>query len=64
MPEIGKGILWDKAYEAIEIQFLVKKFQLALQEDEEKIMEESKKMRSFCFSEPTDELINSAFELD
>ena len=64
MPEIGKGIIWDQASDASEVQILVEKFQLALQDNQEKINEESKKMRAFCFSESTEELINSAFELD
>ena len=64
MPEIGKGILWDQTYDASDVQNLIKKFQLALQKNQEKIKEESIKMRSFCFSESTEELINSAFELN
>ena len=64
MPEIGQGILWDKANDADEVKALVEKFQSALQENPESLKEEARKMREYCFSEPTEELINKAFELD
>jgi hypothetical protein len=64
MPEIGRGILWEKANDAVEIKVLIKKFQSTLQENPESLKEEGKKMRAYCFSEPTEELINKAFELD
>jgi hypothetical protein len=63
MPETGRGILWEQARNANEVKMLVEKFQLALQESPERIREEAKKMLSFCFSEPKDELISRAFEL-
>ena len=64
MPNIGKGILWDEAKDACEVEILAEKFHLALKENPELLKEEGKKMRSFCFSEPTDELIKQAFEID
>tara|TARA_Y100001960_G_C14762541_1_gene874925 strand:+ start:521 stop:2026 length:1506 start_codon:yes stop_codon:yes gene_type:complete len=64
MPDIGKGILWDHAKDANEVEVLIEKFQLALKENPSSLKEEGEKMRSFCFSEPTDELIKSAFGLD
>ena len=64
MPETGRGILWEQAKNAKEVNMLIKKYKLVLQESPEKIREESKKMLSLCFSEPTEELINRAFELD
>ena len=63
MPETGRGILWEQAGNADEVKMLVEKHQLALQESPERIREEAKKMLSFCFSEPKDELISRAFEL-
>ena len=64
MPEIGKGVLWDTANDAKEVGILIKKFLLAMQENPESLKEEGKKIRSFCFSEPTEKLINTAFGLD
>ena len=64
MPEIGRGILWEKANDANEIKVLIKKFQSTIQENPESLKEEGKKMRAYCFSEPTEDLINKAFELD
>ena len=64
MPKIGKGILWDIANDAKEVDTLIKKFKLALQENPESLKEEGKKIKSFCFSEPTEELIYTAFGLD
>jgi hypothetical protein len=64
MPETGRGILWESAGNADEVKMLVEKYQFALQENPERIREEAKKMLSFCFSEPKDELISRAFELD
>ena len=64
MPEIGKGILWDQAKNSNEIEKLVKHFQKILQENPEQIKEEGKKMKLFCFSDPTEDMINTAFELD
>ena len=64
MPEIGKGIIWDQAKNSREIEQLVKKFQKSLRENPERIKEEGYKMKLFCFSEPTEELMNQAFEID
>ena len=64
MPEIGKGILWDEADSAEKVMSLIKQFQLMLQVNPEQLKEEGNKMRAFCFSEPTEELIGKAFELD
>jgi hypothetical protein len=64
MPETGKGILWDQAKNATEIELLLKQFQKTLKENPEKLKEEGEKMKSFCFSDPTEEAINQAFELD
>ena len=64
MPEIGKGILWDQAKNAQEIERLIKQFQKTLKENSEQLKEEGKKMKAFCFSDPTEEAINQAFELN
>ena len=64
MPEIGKGILWGQAKNGTEIEGLIKQFQKTLKENSEQLKEEGEKMKSFCFSDPTEEAINQAFELD
>jgi len=64
MPEIGKGILWGQADNAKEVELLVKQFQSTLKDRPEQLKAEGGKMRSFCFSEPTEELMRSSFELD
>lgn len=63
MPEMGEGVIWGKANNSKEVELLIKKFDLALQENPEKLKQEGRRIRSFCFSEPTDELISHAFEL-
>ena len=47
-----------------EIEQLVERFQKNLQENPEQIKDEGNKIKLFCFSEPTEELINQAFEID
>jgi hypothetical protein len=64
MPEVGRGVLWDKAENAKEVDILFKKFMSTLQTNRKLLKEEGKKIRSFCFSEPTEESINLAFELN
>jgi hypothetical protein len=64
MPEIGKEILWSEAKNVKEVESLIYKFQKTLEENPEQLKEEGRKIKSFCFSEPTDELINQAFELN
>ena len=63
MPEVGRGILWDKADNAKEVEILLKKFISTIKTNPDKLKEEGKKIRSFCFSEPTEELVNLALEL-
>ena len=64
MQEIGRGVLWDKAKDANEIKLLIKKFQSNIKKNPESLKEEGRKMRAYCFSETTEELINQAFELE
>ncbi len=64
MPEIGKGVLWDKAAEAKEITRLVSKFQKSLKSDPSRLKKEGEKIKSSFFSAPTDKLIGQAFQLD
>jgi hypothetical protein len=64
MPETGKGVLWEQAGNAKEVSLLVKNFHVTLQRNREQLEEEGKKMRFFCFSEPTEKLIKLAFKLD
>jgi len=63
MPEIGKGVVWDQVEEVEEVKKLVVQFEKALDENPEQLKEEGVRLKSFCFSEPTDELIGRAFEL-
>ena len=64
MPEIGKGILWGQVKNAKEIERLIKQFQKTLKENSAQLKGEGKKMKSFCFSDPTEEAVNQAFELN
>ena len=47
-----------------EIKILIEKFQSNLKKNPESLQEEGRKMRAYCFSEPTEKLINKAFELE
>ena len=64
MPELGKGILWDKATNANDITRLISEFQKSLELDSPRLKKEGERIKSNIFSEPTDELIGKAFELD
>ena len=63
MPEIGKGIIWDRAENEEGVRKLIIKFKKTMGENSTQLKEEGARIRSFCFSEPTDELISQAFEL-
>ena len=63
MPEIGKGILWDIANDAKDINNLINMFQLTLNNNPYLFKDEGRKIKSFCFSEPNERLINTAFDL-
>jgi hypothetical protein len=62
MPETGRGILWGQAENSDEVKMLVIKYQLALQESPELIKGEARKLLSFYFSDPTEEVISQLFE--
>jgi hypothetical protein len=64
MPEIGRGILWDQAADAEGVTEIINRFQKALQLTPLQLKEEGDRLKSVYFSEPTDELIGQAFELD
>jgi hypothetical protein len=64
MPEVGKGVLWENAVDASGVAQLVRQFQEALQSHPCRLKEEGGRLRSIYFSEPTDELIGQAFELE
>ena len=64
MPEIGRGILWDRAADAEGVTGFVNRFQEALRLTPNQLKEEGARLKSVYFSEPTDELIGQAFELD
>ena len=63
MPEIGKGIIWDRAENAEGVRKLIAQFKNTMGKNSTQLKEEGVRIRSFCFSEPTDELIGQAFEL-
>jgi hypothetical protein len=64
MPEIGRGILWDRAADAEGVKGFVNRFQEALRLTPNQLKKEGARLKSVYFSEPTDELIGQAFELD
>jgi hypothetical protein len=64
MPELGKKILWDRATNANDITRLINEFQKSLELDSPRLKKEGEQIKSNIFSEPTDELIGKAFELD
>jgi hypothetical protein len=64
MPEIGRGILWDRAADAEGVTRIVDRFQETLRLSPLRLREEGDRLKSVYFSEPTDELIGQAFELD
>ena len=63
MPEIGKGMVWDQVKSAEEVCELVTRYKKSLVENPAQLKEEGARLKSFCFAEPTDELISKAFEL-
>ena len=63
MPEIGKGIIWDRAEGAEGVSKLIAQFQDTIDKNSTRLKEEGIRVRSFCVSEPTNELIDQAFEL-
>jgi len=64
MPEMGKGVIWDRATNADEVTQLVMRFQESLQSDTARLREEGLRIKSLYFSEPTDELVNRSLGLD
>jgi hypothetical protein len=63
IPEIGKGIIWGRAENAEGVRKLIAQFQNSIDKNSTQLKEEGLRIRSFCFSEPTEELIGQAFEL-
>ena len=63
IPEIGKGIIWGQAEDAEGVRTLIAQFQNSIDKNSTQLKEEGLRIRSFCFSEPTEELIGQAFEL-
>jgi hypothetical protein len=64
MPEIGRGVLWDLAADAEDVTGLINRFQRSLRLKPLQLKEEGARLKSAYFSEPTDELIGQAFELN
>jgi hypothetical protein len=63
IPEIGKGIIWGQAEDAEGVRTLIAQFQNSIDKNSTQLKEEGLRIRSFCYSEPTEELIGQAFEL-
>jgi hypothetical protein len=64
MSEIGQGIIWDQAEDAEGVRNLIAQFKNTIDKNSILLKEEGLRIRSFYFSEPTDELIGRAFELE
>ena len=64
MPELEKGIIWNQVTEANDIIQLVDRFQKTLESDSSRLKKEGARIKSSIFSEPSDESIGKAFELD
>lgn len=63
-PESGNGVIWGQADNSKDVGLLIKNFQETLKENPKQLEGEGREMRSFCFAEPTEELMRRAFELD
>jgi hypothetical protein len=63
MPDIGQGVIWDRVEDAEGVKKLIAQFKKIIDENSIQLKEEGARVRSFCFSEPTDELIGQAFGL-
>jgi hypothetical protein len=61
---LGNEILWKKTANGNDITRLINKFQKTLELDPFRLKKEGERVKSSFFSEPTDELIGKAFELD
>ncbi len=64
MPEMGKGVLWDQAVDAGSVTRLVSQFQKSLQSNSSLLKEEGARLRSTYFTNPTNDFICEAFQLD
>ncbi len=64
LPQVGKGIIWDRATNAEEVTRIAKQFEKSLQSNPIRFREEGLRIKSLYFSEPTEELIHRAFRLD
>ena len=64
LPKTGKGVIWDRATNAQEVNTLIKQFEKLLKFNPDLLREEGLRIRALYFSEPTAEHIDQAFELE
>ena len=64
MPKTGKGIIWDRATTAEEVNSLAEQFLKSMQSNPIRLQEEGLRIKSLYFSEPSEKLIHHAFSLD
>ena len=63
LPELGRGIIWDIAGCADDVNKLIIKFQHSLKNDNGKLLEYSKKYKEMFFCNPTEDKIVETFDL-
>ena len=60
---IGKGIIWDSAECAADVNKLINKFQYSLNNEKEDLAKYANKYKEMFFCEPTEKKIIDAFDL-
>ena len=64
MPDIGQGVIWDRAEDAEGVRNLIVQFKKIIDKNSIQLKKEGARIKSFYFSEPVDEQIGQAFELE
>jgi len=64
MPELGKGIIWDKASNISEVLDRVKRFNELVDKEPEKIKAMGTEYKNLFFCQPSDQKIIDAFDLN
>ncbi len=63
LPELGRGIIWDIAGCADDVNKLIIKFQHSLLNENDKLLKYSKKYKEMFFTNPTEDKIIETFDL-
>jgi len=63
LSDIGKGIIWDSAECAADVNKLINKFQYSLNNEKENLAKYANKYKEMFFCEPTEKKIIDAFDL-